>query len=91
VFVQRDLARLDLERLDTELGPGWVTTVEQTLLDLAHRPELPGVDAGTVAEAVRALAGRADWTLAAGLAARQRGRTTLARILAQTGHPDADR
>ena len=43
-FVKRDTARLDAERIDTPLGPALVTTPEQTVLDLAHRPvHLPGI------------------------------------------------
>jgi predicted transcriptional regulator of viral defense system len=39
-FVQRDPTLLDAERLITDLGGCLVTTVEQTVLDLAHRPTL---------------------------------------------------
>ncbi len=39
-FVKRDTARIDVERVETALGPALVTTVEQTILDLAHRPTL---------------------------------------------------
>jgi predicted transcriptional regulator of viral defense system len=88
LFLQRAVDRLDLERCVTELGQGWVTTVEQTLLDLAHRPDLPGADAVAVAEAIRALAARADWNLAGDLAIRQRRRATLHRVRAQVGEWD---
>ncbi|MPY86082.1 MAG: hypothetical protein GEV00_23225, partial [Actinophytocola sp.] len=56
VFVRRDVSRLDVERTTTELGDGWVTTVEQTLLDLAARPELGGLARADIEEAIRALA-----------------------------------
>ena len=36
-FAKRDVTRLDVERVRTELVSGWVTTVEQTLLDIAGR------------------------------------------------------
>jgi predicted transcriptional regulator of viral defense system len=39
-FVKRDTNRLDAERIETPLGSAIVTTPEQTLLDLAHRPQL---------------------------------------------------
>jgi hypothetical protein len=39
-FVQRDTSRLDAERIPTELGSTLVTTPEQTVLDLTHRPSL---------------------------------------------------
>lgn len=70
VFCRRDLDRLDLQRVDTELGSGWVTTIEQTALDLATRPDLGGLprEARTAAAALLA---RADKDLLAELAARQ--------------------
>lgn len=38
-FVTRDIAKLDTVRTETDLGPGWVTSVEQTALDLCrNRP-----------------------------------------------------
>ena len=60
-FVKRDTARLDVEPADTALVTGAVTTVEQTLLDLADRPALGGLPAGEVGEAITALALRAGW------------------------------
>ncbi|HET8994979.1 MAG TPA: type IV toxin-antitoxin system AbiEi family antitoxin [Rhodococcus sp. (in: high G+C Gram-positive bacteria)] len=39
-FVLRDPDALDAERVDTSLGHVLVTTPEQTVLDLAHRPSL---------------------------------------------------
>jgi hypothetical protein len=68
VFVKRDVARLDVERMDTQVTSGWVTTVEQTLLDLAARPGLGGLPESDAAEAVRALGTRADWTVVRQLA-----------------------
>ena len=58
VFVRRDVSRLDVERTTTELGDGWVTMIEQTLLDLAARPELGDLARADVEEAIRALAAR---------------------------------
>ena len=37
VFVRRDVARIEVERRALELGQGWVTTIEQTIIDLAGR------------------------------------------------------
>jgi predicted transcriptional regulator of viral defense system len=71
VFVARDVQRLDLERTTTELGTGWTTTVEQTLLDLAARPTLGGLTTTDTQEAIRALATRADWAEVERLAAQQ--------------------
>lgn len=71
VFVRRDISRLDVERTTTELGDGWVTTVEQTMLDLAARPELGGLTRADIEEAIRALTARADWSLLRTLAEQQ--------------------
>ena len=80
VFVRRDVHRLDLQRHGTELGQGWVTTVEQTVLDLGARPELG--DLRDEAEAaVRALVPRTDRAFLRDLATEQRRRATLDRIL----------
>ena len=58
-FVKRDSDRLDAERIETALGPALVTTPEQTVLDLAHRPDLGSVDID-VRSAVVALLARSD-------------------------------
>lgn len=70
LFTRRDLTRLDIQRHHTELGRGWVTTIEQTLLDLIARPGLGGVpDASR--EATAALIHRADTKQLHQLAAAQ--------------------
>jgi predicted transcriptional regulator of viral defense system len=71
IFVKRDVERLDVERIDTQLASGWVTTVEQTLLDLAARPTLGGLPEADVAEAIRILADAADWANVEQLAREQ--------------------
>jgi hypothetical protein len=71
VFTRRDTQKLDLERIETELGTGWVTMIEQTLLDLAARPTLGGVSKADTDEAMRALATRADWAAVESLAQEQ--------------------
>jgi hypothetical protein len=81
VFTRRDVRRLDCQRLTTELGQGLVTTVEQTLLDLAARPDLGGLS-HEAETAVHALIPRADHTNLTELATAQRRRATLNRILA---------
>lgn len=80
VFVRRNVSALDVERATTELGQGWVTTVEQTVLDLGARPNLGGMP-DEAAAAVQALLPRADHALLAELARTQRRRATLDRIL----------
>ncbi len=77
-FVRRDPDRLDAERLNTDLGAALVTTVEQTLLDLAHRPQLGGVPAEAHA-AIRALWPRAEAERLTEIAGQQRLRSALAR------------
>ncbi len=80
LFVQRDLGRLDAERITTELGPALVTGIEQTVLDLAHRPHLGGVPEEARA-AVRALLPRSDPEVLARLAEEQRLRASLDRAM----------
>lgn len=77
-FVKRDTARLDAERMSTELGPTLVTTPEQTVLDLARRPDL-GDTEEEVHGAVRILIARADGNLLEELAMAQRARASLRR------------
>jgi len=80
LFVRRDTQRLDAERVSTDLGTALVTGVEQTVLDLAHRPDLGGV-AQEARAAVRALLPRADPALLGDLAGRQRLRAARDRAL----------
>jgi predicted transcriptional regulator of viral defense system len=77
-FVKRDTARLDAERMSTELGPTLVTTPEQTVLDLARRPDL-GDAADEVRSAVRILLARTDPAVLEELAIAQRARASLRR------------
>jgi hypothetical protein len=71
LFIRRDITRLDLQRHHSELGQGWVTTIEQTLLDLIVRPELGDVP-DAAHEAVTALLPRADTDLLRQLAETHR-------------------
>jgi predicted transcriptional regulator of viral defense system len=70
-FVKRDTDRLDVERMQTPLGPALMTTPEQTILDLSHRPTL-GDDETDVPTAIGALLPRADRKRMRRLAAEQR-------------------
>ena len=83
VFVPRDVGRLDAELMDTDLGPFLVTGIEQTVLDLAHRPDRDGVG-DEVRAAMGLLMGRADPAVLTELAKRQRLRAALARANAWT-------
>jgi len=78
VFVRRSTDRLGAERVGTDLGTALVTTIEQTLLDLAHRPELGGVPDEARA-AVSALWPGADERELDRIAADQRLRAALER------------
>jgi hypothetical protein len=77
-FVKRDTGRLDAERMITELGPTLVTTPEQTVLDLARRPDLGDAEE-EARDAVRILIARADVRLLDELAVAQRARASLRR------------
>lgn len=88
VFVRRDVSVLDVERTTTELGDGWVTTVEQTLLDLAARPELGDLARADVEEAIQALAARAGWTWLRTLAEQQHRPAALETVRTLAGNQD---
>jgi predicted transcriptional regulator of viral defense system len=77
-FVKRDTRALDAERIGTELGPALVTTPEQTVLDLAHRPTL-GDNEADVPTAVAALYVRSDKQRLQRLATEQRRLASLRR------------
>lgn len=77
-FVRRQTSELDAELIRTELGPTLVTTPEQTVLDLAHRPGLGGAETDVPA-AVTALYARSDKTRLQTLAAEQRRLASLRR------------
>ncbi|WP_369055092.1 type IV toxin-antitoxin system AbiEi family antitoxin domain-containing protein [Kineococcus terrestris] len=87
-FVQRDTDGLDAQLVSTDLGPALITSPEQTLLDLARRPDLLGL-AGESWDAVRGLWPRCDEDLLRELAGAQRGRAALRR--AQRVREDAGR
>ena len=70
-FVKRNKAHLDVESISTELGRALVTSIEQTVLDLARKPSL-GVAEDQIPEALRALFPRCDLEILDELAARQR-------------------
>ena len=82
VFARRDVRKLDCERRPNELGHGLVTTVEQTLLDLAARPDL-GRLPDEARAAAKALLPRADQETLRQLATAQRRRAVLDRLMAE--------
>ncbi|MDQ1305306.1 MAG: hypothetical protein QG671_1137 [Actinomycetota bacterium] len=79
VFVARDVARLDAEMVDTELGRLLVTGAEQTALDLARRPDL-GSAADQVREAAQVLWSRCDPLTVDRIAGEQRLRSAARRL-----------
>jgi predicted transcriptional regulator of viral defense system len=70
-FVKRATETLDAERVSTPLGPALATSPEQTILDLAHRPQLGNAEA-EISEAVAILYGRSDKQRLEAIARRQR-------------------
>ncbi len=78
-FLVRDLDVMQLEVLETDLGRCLVTTPEQTLLDLAHRPDQDAL-AEDVDTALRALAPRCDARVLAEITGRQRLGRALDRL-----------
>jgi hypothetical protein len=76
-FRQRDPQLFDVELFSTELGPGLVTSIEQTILDLSTRDVRDSDDMRAVV--VRTLMARADQATLEGLAQRTRGQAALRR------------
>lgn len=81
-FVRRDPRRLKIERHTSALGAGWVTTIEQTLLDLAAYPQLGGRPE-LAEDGITALIDKADPHILYSLASAQRRLGALDRILLQ--------
>lgn len=77
-FIKRDTTRIDVETVVTELGRALVTSVEQTVLDLARRPPV-GVAEDQIPDALRALFPRCEPEVLEDLAHRQRLSAALAR------------
>jgi len=77
-FALRDVAALDAELMVTDLGPALVTTVEQTVLDLARLdPQGRDLDAR---QATAAMWAACSQDVLERLAGQQRMRTTLRRL-----------
>jgi predicted transcriptional regulator of viral defense system len=84
-FVKRDTKGLDAELVETPLGAALVTTPEQTVLDLSHRPRLGDVEVDVQA-AVTTLYTRCDQERLSMLARDQRRMASLRRAEAWA-HP----
>lgn len=88
IFVRRHTGRLDAERVKTDLGAALVTGVEQTVLDLTHRPTLGGIPKDARA-AVTALWQRCSPKTLETLAREQRLRAALDRAREWAGESHA--
>lgn len=86
-FVKRETHRLDVERIQTPLGPALITTPEQTILDLAHRPSLGNAE-DEVPSAITALYQHSDQKRIEAIAADQRLTASLLRAKIWAGAPD---
>ena len=79
-FITRDVTKLDTVRVETDLGPGWTTSVEQTALDLCrNRPAWLITDSAR-SEMIEQLGNRIDWDIIDEVAAATRGTKTLERL-----------
>jgi predicted transcriptional regulator of viral defense system len=80
IFVQRTVDHLAVEAVQTELATGWVTTVEQTLVDLLDRPALGDLPPADIAEATDHLRRRASMPEVEQVARRLRKNRVLAHL-----------
>lgn len=79
-FVPRDVSTLDLVRASTELAVGWMTSVEQTLLDLSDDwPRWP-VTKTARDEMMQLLGKRASLSVLGEVAATSRGKAAMERV-----------
>lgn len=79
-FVPRDIAGMDVVRVDTELAAGWMTSVEQTLLDLSvNWPRWPVTETARL-EMMELLGGRASAEILLEVAKENRGMAALERV-----------
>lgn len=79
IFVKRNVALLDRTRAPTRLAQGYMTDVDQTVLDLSARPDLGDLQPREIGAVLLALASRVDWTHARDLAIRQHRGTAYMR------------
>ncbi len=86
-FVERDIEKLDTVRIETDLGPGWATSVEQTALDLCRDRPAWNITDEARTEMILRLADRIDWDLIDEIAETTRGIKTLRRLRAMLGRP----
>lgn len=80
VFVKRDVDSIKRMRIETELATGWCTSIEQTSLDLANRPELVKGLATIAQDAARSLFFRSSEQKLGDLIKKQRMETAFSRL-----------
>ncbi len=80
IFVKRDVGKLKRMRMETELASGWSTNLEQTVLDLARRPDLVVGLSRVTREAACALFPRCDEEKLKVIVQGQRMASALARL-----------
>ena len=80
VFVKRDVDSIKRMRIETELATGWCTSIEQTALDLANRPELIEGLATIAEDAARTLFFRSNEQKLGILIEKQRMGTAFIRL-----------
>ena len=88
-FVERAIDKLDTVRIETDLGPGWATSVEQTALDLCRDRPAWNITDATRHEMIQRLADRIDWGLIDEIAAARRSVKTLRRLRTMLDRPQA--
>jgi hypothetical protein len=86
-FVERHIDKLDTVRVETDLGPGWATSIEQTALDLCRNRPAWNITDEARTEMIRRLADRIDWDLIDEIAKSTRGVKTLHRLRAMLDRP----
>ncbi len=80
VFVKREIESIDVQVVKTDLVTGLATTIEQTALDIADRPELGGTTPATATEVLTELAGNLRWDVVVELAENQRKTSAVVRL-----------
>ncbi|MEZ5342016.1 MAG: hypothetical protein R2706_11385 [Acidimicrobiales bacterium] len=78
---------MDTVRVETDLGPGRATSVEQTALDLCRERPAWNITDEARAEMIRRPADRIDWDLIDEIAEATRGVKTLHRLRTMLGRP----
>jgi predicted transcriptional regulator of viral defense system len=86
-FVKRDVGRIDVQRHDTTVTTGWITTTEQTVLDIADRPARGAIGPATAEEAIVTLDQRVERQHIAQLALAQRKEAAWQRYCWLVGIP----